>query len=69
MSNRWPGGKRHAMSPSEHAKWNAVNYPGTLQLCSVCNEPTDRCEEDAIWSEDGEPLCEKCYHKELNNGE
>jgi hypothetical protein len=61
LNDTWPGGRRHAMSQSEHARWNSHNYPGTRQLCSVCGEPTERCEEDAIWSEDGEPLCESCY--------
>lgn len=59
--NRWPGGYRHAMNQDEHERWNALNYPGTRQLCSVCNEPTGRCEEDELLSEDGEPLCESCY--------
>lgn len=64
MVNTWPGGKRHAMHQNDHEKWNASHYPGTLQLCSVCEEPTGRCEEDAIWPEDGGPLCEDCYYKE-----
>lgn len=62
--NTWPGGRRHAMSQSEHAEWNANNYPGTLQLCCDCDEPTGRCEEDSIYAdEDGEhgPLCESCW--------
>ena len=63
MCNTWPSGVRHGMHQSEHEAWNRENYPGTLQLCSVCGEPTGRCEEDAIWSEDGEPLCEECYSK------
>lgn len=61
--NTWPGGVRHAMLPSEHEAWNSHEYPGTLQLCSVCDEPTGRCDEDAIWSGDGEPLCEECNRK------
>lgn len=59
--NTWPGGKRHAMSQSEHEAWNAKNYPGTLQICCLCDQPTGRCEDDTIWSEDEEPLCENCY--------
>ena len=58
--NTWPGGFRHAMDQSEHEKWNAVHYPGTLQLCNVCGEPTGRCEDDTIYTKDGEPLCEGC---------
>ena len=74
--NSWPGGRRHVMHPHEHEAWNREHYPGTLQLCFECKEPTGRCEEDAIWNEDGEPLCESCfqiyedfpYKKELTNG-
>jgi hypothetical protein len=58
--NTWPGGVRHAMSQSEHEAWNASTYPGTLQLCSNCGAPTGQCEEDTIWSKEGEPLCRKC---------
>lgn len=61
MSNTWPGGYRHAMDQGEHERWNASNYPGTRQLCSECDQPTGLCEEDANWSEDGEPLCDECY--------
>jgi hypothetical protein len=32
-------------------------------MCSVCDEPTDRCEEDSMWSKDGEPLCVDCNRK------
>ena len=60
FDNSWPGGIRHAMEQKEHEKWNESHYPGTRQICSKCSEPTDRCEEDAIWSEDGAPLCEVC---------
>lgn len=58
--NTWPGDYRHVMDPGEHEKWNAKHYPGTLQLCSICDEPTGRCEDDTIWSKDGDPLCEGC---------
>ena len=48
----------------EHETINAREYPGTRQLCETCGEPTERCEEDAIYTEDGEgPLCLDCYHK------
>lgn len=59
--NTWPGGCRHAMHQDQHEAWNSRNYPGTLQLCSVCDEPTGRCEEDELCLEDGEPLCETCW--------
>ena len=61
--NEWPGGRRHAMYPHAHEKWNACNYPGTRQLCFQCDQPTERCEEDAIYTEDGiGPLCPDCWH-------
>jgi len=60
MENTWPDGFRHAMAPEEHEKWNATHYPGTRQMCSMCDEPTGRCEDDTIWSIYGEPLCEEC---------
>lgn len=62
--NTWPGGERHAMSQCAHEKWNASNYPGTLQLCTKCDEPTGNCEDDTNWSADEEPLCWDCYQSE-----
>lgn len=62
--NSWPGGVRRAMHQQDHKKWNAENYPGTLQLCTMCNEPTGRCEEDSLFDEQDvdqeRPLCELC---------
>ncbi len=62
--NTWPGGRRHAMDQTKHEKWNATHYPGTRQLCSQCEEPTGRCEEDTIRSKKDEPLCELCFENE-----
>ena len=62
--NTWPNGTRHTMYPDEHERWNENNYPGTKQLCNVCDEPTGRCEDDSILTEDGEPLCEACFYKQ-----
>lgn len=63
----WPGGYRHAMDQDEHERWNAYNYPGTRQLCSRCDKPTGRCEEDTLWddkeSDDRLPVCEECWLK------
>ncbi len=42
--NTWPNETRHAMSQDDHNVWNARNYPGTLQICVDCDEPTDRCD-------------------------
>ena len=57
--NTWPGGTRHAMDQAQHARWNAQHYPGTLQVCCRCEQPTGRCEEDAIDTLLG-PICETC---------
>lgn len=60
--NSWPDGYKKAMSQAEHSAWNAYNYPGTLQICFICDEPTERCEEDDIWTEDGDgPFCVNCW--------
>jgi len=63
MQNSWPGGSRRAMTQAEHERWNAVNYPGTRQMCSKCDEPTGRCEEDALYVDGVGPLCEECYRR------
>lgn len=62
--NSWPGGKRHAMGQDEHERWNAGHYPGTRQLCYLCEQPTGRCEEDSIDTLLG-PICESCQKAEL----
>lgn len=70
MSNRntWPGGVRNAIGQQEHDVWNAVHYPGTRQLCDECDEPTGRCEDDSLYTDDGGgPLCKACY-EELKGG-
>lgn len=64
--NTWPGGYRHSMLQSEHAAWNAANYPGTLQMCVECDEPTGRCEDDELLNDDGEPLCPDCWTEQQN---
>ena len=60
-ANTWPGGQRHAMSQDDHEHWNARHYPGTRQLCILCDEPTGRCEEDELYVDDEGPLCETCW--------
>ena len=65
MTNTWPSGKRRAITQSEHRQWNAQHYPGTRQLCCICERPTGRCEDDSIYSNGIGPLCESCnetYH-------
>jgi hypothetical protein len=59
--NTWPGGKRRALTQLQHESWNENNYPGTLQLCCKCEEPTGRCEEDQIVDDDGSTYCYSCY--------
>lgn len=68
--NEWPGGKRHAMSQSAHSEWNSTHFPGTRQLCSICDQPTGRCEDDTLSiGDDGEPLCEECWREHGDSGE
>lgn len=45
----------------EHEAINAREYPGTRQLCALCDAPTGRCEEDSIFLDDEGPVCEECY--------
>jgi formylmethanofuran dehydrogenase subunit E len=52
-----------AISQCEHNKINSRKYPGTRQLCSKCDEPTGRCEEDSIYDENGNAICEDCYEE------
>ena len=66
--NEWPRGRRHAMYQKEHEAWNSKHYPGTRQLCSKCEQPTGRCEDDTLPSDDEEPLCEECW-KEANHAD
>lgn len=61
--NSWPGGNRHAMDQDEHEKWNTENYPGTLQICCKCAEPTTYCEEEGYYDDEGEAYCFDCATK------
>lgn len=64
--NTWPSGKRHVMHQSEHEVWNSSHYPGTRQLCSLCNSPTWRCEDDSLYADEDSqigPLCETCWEQ------
>ena len=50
------------MHQSGHEAWNARHYPGTRQLCTLCDEPTGRCEDDSLYaSDESGPYCEKCW--------
>jgi hypothetical protein len=52
------------MTQSEHRAHNAVHYPGTRQLCALCDEPTGNCEEDSIYLEICElQICSACADK------
>lgn len=53
-------GEVRALSQNVHEAINARHYPGTRQLCTNCDEPTGRCEEDSMYIEDVGPLCETC---------
>lgn len=59
-----------ARTQAEHAAINAREYPGTRQLCDSCGEPTERCEEDAIYDTGGSgPYCLKCWHSHPEGAE
>lgn len=62
MKNTWPNNKRQALDQSEHERWNSYNYPGTRQICTICDEPTGRCEEDGYFI-DSDAVCRECYIK------
>lgn len=66
--NTWPGGLRRALTQAEHERWNATHHPGTMQVCCQCDQPTGRCEEDAIYAGEVGPLCEDCA-KDLESEE
>jgi len=61
MSDR-PEIPRHVMTQCQHMVRNATHYPGTRQLCAECDEPTGRCEDDSLYTDDEEgPFCEECW--------
>lgn len=62
MKDGWTG---KALDQDTHRSINSSNYPGTRQLCIVCDDPTGRCEDDAIEYEGHSPLCENCYERML----
>lgn len=64
LENSWPGGQRRPITQAEHDEWNRDNYPGTRQICEKCGNPTERCEYDSLYLDDGTgPLCDDCYDK------
>ena len=63
LANSWPGGRRHAISQSEHGVWNQKHFPGTRQLCTECDRATGRCEDDSLYWDDLGPLCENCWNE------
>ena len=78
MTIKWRLGRVY--DQKTHEAINASNYPGTRQLCVLCDSPTGRCEEDAIYLnrsdrgsdssvslEDIGPLCEDCLDRELES--
>lgn len=60
--NTWPGGLRHAISQSEHELWNRSNYPGTRQLCCLCDEPTGMTESTGYFDDNGIAYCQECFY-------
>jgi len=58
-----------ALLPSEHEEINAREYPGTRQLCEICDEPTGNCEDDSILCEIcGKIMCEGCIYEFMSMG-
>lgn len=60
---RRAAGHRRALDQDQHRAINARHYPGTRQLCSECDQPTGRCEENSLYAHDMGPLCEQCYEQ------
>lgn len=60
------------MTQDEHEKWNSHNYPGTRQLCYLCDEPTGRCEDDSLYMNEDDDLdhtvCFQCYDAAKKDG-
>ncbi len=53
-----------ALSQADHERINAREYPRTRQICTECGEPTERCEDDSLYLDDGKgPLCPNCYRQ------
>lgn len=36
-----------------------------IQHCILCDEPTDRCEDDSLYLNDSGPFCAECYSVEI----
>jgi hypothetical protein len=59
VSGFWWTGQPH--DQTTHEQINARHYPGTRQLCTRCDQPTGRCEDDSIYLDGWEgPVCEDC---------
>ncbi len=57
-----------ARTQTEHALINSREYPGTRQICVICDQPTGLCEDDEIYTDAGKgPLCFDCYKMEAEN--
>lgn len=58
--------RKKTRTQSEHECHNASHYPGTRQLCVICDDPTGRCEDDSLYWEGEGPLCNECYWEKLD---
>lgn len=68
LMNTWPNNIRQVYSQNIHKSYNSTHYPGTREICSLCGEPTGRCEGDSLYlfnCENDGPVCEKCYCGEV----
>jgi len=54
------GGFNRALTQEQHAEVNSVHPGLTLQYCDLCGDATGRCEEDAMYDDDGNTICENC---------
>ena len=54
-----------ALTPAEHDRINAQSYPGTREMCLVCDEPTGNAGkgDGSLYCPDCEkgPYCWVCY--------
>lgn len=54
-----------ALSQDTHRQINSRHYPGTRQMCVICDQPTGRTTgEDSMYNGDEGPVCEECHRED-----